>query len=223
MPVPSWAATTKMKEQQQTTKSTMALSDYGLNTSPFLLSTTPLLYPSMKRHVEKVPPATRHRGVLTLHTPVPLYDMTSASAHTLVDIISSSRNASPVMMINTITTQGLIRRTDDPSLLDLEVTFFSKKDSSDDGGDDATSSITYTLSIPRNWTPCTFLAMVNRSSIKNKVLSLETIQGTMNSYTTINELHLYHHLEKERMSNLLGLPSAYIDVTGGVLVNSSVV
>jgi hypothetical protein len=68
----------------------------------------------------KPPPASRHRAVLLLRKDVPLFDMQdNANAQ---DIIISSSNSRPMMMVETISTNR-VSGVEDPRYVELMVSF----------------------------------------------------------------------------------------------------
>ena len=75
-------------------------------------------------HPTKPPPATRHRAVMSLHQAIALYDMRSHSSSTLQDVLESSRNAKKVMMVTTVSTNRVTRHQDNPSFVQLGITFY---------------------------------------------------------------------------------------------------
>lgn len=198
----------------------MRVSNDGTNEAATLLNTPIIPSSSLMITIEVVPPPTRHRGVLTLERAFRLYDMQFSSRNSLSGIIESSRNAIPVMKTNQVSTKRLMKRMDGSGMSDLEVTFFScSQENRDNQEIPGEKSMTLMLSIPCDWTPNTFLAMLNKSANKKRVISLEQISNPIYSYTTINEIHLYHPLDPETIDSVLSRSAAYLDVKGGVLVD----
>jgi hypothetical protein len=68
----------------------------------------------------KPPPASRLRAILLLRKDVPLFDMRVNSSVNARDIIVSSSNARPMMMVETISRNG-VSGVEDPQYVELMV------------------------------------------------------------------------------------------------------
>jgi hypothetical protein len=156
----------------------------------------------------KPPPATRHRAVMSLRQPIPLYDMRSHSSTRLLDILQSTRNVQKVMLVTTVSTNRVSRIDENPSYVELGITFYPQ--------DDNKAPKVVKVIMPETWAPKMYVAALNKSIKRHSVLSLESISIQGQIYATINELQwLFSATEEAMHSQLIGSAS-YIRVSGGV-------
>jgi hypothetical protein len=122
-----------------------------------------------KSHLQP-PPASRHRSVLTLDSVVPLFDMRVNTSNNIYDIIRSSREAIPIQMTTTITTDR-ISQVEDPRYVELLVSFYSPPE------EDANNLIknNFKVIMPRTWTPKMYLGALHQSIRTNLLVTLESM------------------------------------------------
>lgn len=144
------------------------------------------LVPTSRNKHPKPPPASRHRAVLSLRKDVPLFDMrranTAVGAH---DIIMSSQNARPTMMVATISTNR-VSVVANPGYYELLVCFYPRHQVNDKN---PSQFLHYKLIMPKDWTPRMYLGALNWSIKNNTVLSIEYITLDGQTYMTTNELN----------------------------------
>jgi hypothetical protein len=117
-------------------------------------------------HANKPPPASRHRAALLLRQDVPLFDMRVCTSVHPEDIMFSSRNTRPTMMVETISTNR-VSVVQDSRYLELMVTFYPRAVNFKNP-----SKLSYKLIMPKEWTPRMYLGALNQSIRNNAVLSL---------------------------------------------------
>jgi hypothetical protein len=161
----------------------------------------------------KPPPATRHRAVMSLRQPIPLYDMRSQMSSCLQEIVESSRNAQKVMMVRTISTDRLSKVEHDPTYVELAITFHP------DDHEHQPLKMDVNVIMPTGWTPKMYLAALNKSMKRHSVLSLESITIDGQIYATVNELQFLFSATEEATHSQLIASASYIRVSGGVLKN----
>ncbi len=159
----------------------------------------------------KPPPATRHRAVMSLRQPIPLYDMRSHSSTRLLDILQSTRNVQKVMLVMTVSTDRVSRIDKNLSFVELGITFYPH--------DENQAPKVVKVIMPKTWAPKMYLAALNKSIRKHSVLSLESIRIEGQNYVTINKLQWLFSATKEATHSGLVCPALYICVSGGVLKN----
>jgi hypothetical protein len=156
----------------------------------------------------KPPPATRHRAVMSVN--VPLYDMRSHTSSRLQDILQSTRDANKLMMVTTVTTDRLSRIEEDPTYLQLRISFYPAGDTGED-------KLDVDVIMPQGWTPKMYLTALNQSIKRHSILSLESISFDGRIYTTINELQWLFSATEESTHSQLTSSASYIRVSGGVM------
>ena len=170
--------------------------------------------------------STRHRAVLHLLEVVDVYDMRNASNNFIGGIITASLNATPLMKTKTISTLRLKKRCDGSELADMGVIIH------DDSLLPSTvynnfqgTSLSFVISMPQTWSPRLYLAMVNASIRKYKVISLETIYQCIGGcyqikYSSLNTVHCnYDCFNLQMLIDELLSKGAYADVVGGMLIH----
>jgi hypothetical protein len=158
----------------------------------------------------KPPPASRHRAVLLLRKDVPLFDMRDNSSVNARDIIVSSSNARPMMMVETISTNR-VSEVKDPRYVELMVSFYTRADNYKK----PSKKLTYKLIMPKDWTPRMYLGALNRSIMNNSIVSLESVALDRRSYATTNELHWLFSSPVDVIHTRLTTSAAYLRVAGG--------
>jgi hypothetical protein len=118
------------------------------------------------QHPRKPPPATRHRAVMSLRHAIALYDMQSHSSLILQDVLKSSRNAEKVMMVTTVSTNRVTRHQDNPSFVELGITFYSENENQP-------PKLDVKVIMPEGWSPKMYVAALNKSIRRHSILSLE--------------------------------------------------
>jgi hypothetical protein len=78
-----------------------------------------------KKSRQQPPPASQHRSVLKLDHVVLLFDMLANTSNNIYDIMRSSREALPIQKLTTITTDQLSKVEEDPTYMELLVSFYS--------------------------------------------------------------------------------------------------
>jgi hypothetical protein len=173
--------------------------------------------PSHPKYQERIwqdpPPASRHRGVLRLHKAVPLFNMQAFASRNIMDILQSSREAKPTMLVQTITTD-IWRQVEDCHYIELMVCFYSaKKDA---------KVYKLFLVLPVWWTPQIYLGALNYSLFSHSVISIERITLDSKRYASINEIHwLYSDGivpgSRRELFKMLRSSAAFLDIRGGTL------
>jgi hypothetical protein len=163
-------------------------------------------------HPTKPPPATRHRAVMSLRQPVALYDMRSQTSSRLQDILQSSRNAVKVMMTTAISTDRVCLVKDDPTYVELWITFYPAGE-----GENQPPKLDVKVLMPHGWTPKMYLSALNKSIARNSILSLESMTHKGRRFATVNELQWLFSATEETTYSQLICSASYIRVSGGVL------
>jgi hypothetical protein len=162
----------------------------------------------------KPPPATRHRVVMLLCQPIPLHGMQSQMSSCLQGIVESSQNAHKVMMVRTVPTDRVSRAEDDPTYVELGITFFYPDDH-----ENQPLKMDANVIMPKGWTPKMYLAALKKSMKRHSILSLELITIDGQIYATVNKLQwLFFAMEEATHSQLIASAS-YIRVSGDILKN----
>ena len=113
-----------------------------------------------KKSRQQPPPASRHRSVLTLDHVVPLFDMRANTSNKIYDIMRSSREALPIQKLTTITTDRLSKVEEDPTYVELLVSFYSP---APDNDTDNFNKKNFKVIMPRSWTPKMYLGALYQS------------------------------------------------------------
>jgi hypothetical protein len=196
----------------------MATLRDATNSAPPASAHASLAYNTPKRVWLKDPHSTRHRGVLTLNKPVKVYDMRTASSGSLEEIIQVSRAATAVFKTKKISTRRLVKRNDASDLADMEVTVHSEtvnRYENDSSGSEL--SITLVVSIPQEWTPKVFLALLNRSVHENNAVSLEKVSHRDISCFSLNEVNCFYLCDLQNLNDVLLMEGSYVGVFGGCM------
>lgn len=162
-------------------------------------------------NLTKPPPATRHRAVMSLRHAIALYDMRSHSSATLQDVLESSRNAEKVMMVTTVSTNRVTRHQDNPSFVELGITFYSGLPENKN----QPLKLDVKVIMPEGWSPKMYVAALNKSIRRHSILSLESYCNNGRIYSTVNDLQ-WLFSARDAHSQLVSSAS-YIRVSGGVL------
>jgi hypothetical protein len=160
---------------------------------------------------DKPPPASRHQAVLLLRKDVPLFDMGVNSSVNARDIIVSSSNARPMMMVETISTNR-VSGVEVLWYVELMVSFYTRAVNYKN----PSKKLTYKLIMPKDWTPARmYLGALNQSIMNNGILSLELVALDQWSYTITNELHWLFSSPVDFIHTRLTTSAAYLRVAGG--------
>jgi hypothetical protein len=159
----------------------------------------------------KPPPASRHRAVLLLRKDVPLFDMQDNSSGNARDVVVSSSNSRPMMMVETISTNR-VSAVEDPRYVELMVSFNTR---AINYKNPCTKKLTYKLIMPKDWTPRMYLGALNWSIIKNSLVSIESVALDSRSYTTTNELNWLFSSPVNEINTRLTTSASYLRVAGG--------
>ncbi len=117
-------------------------------------------------------------------------------------------------MVRTILTDRVSRVDDDPTYVELAITFHPDYDH-----EHQPLKIYVNVIMPEGWTPKTNLAALNKYMKRHSILSLESITIDGQIYATVNELQwLFFAMEEATHSQLIA-PASYIRVSGGILKN----
>jgi hypothetical protein len=165
----------------------------------------------------KPPPASRQRAVLSLRKDVPLFDMRAMSTSVNAqDIIMSSRNSRPTMMVKTISTNR-VSVVEDPLYFELLVSFYPRE--VEVNTENTAPKLNYKVILPKGWTPRMYLGALNQSIKNNAILSLESVTLGGRTYVTINEVHWLFSVPVNNTHRRLTTLAAYIHVCGGKYQN----
>jgi hypothetical protein len=159
----------------------------------------------------KPPPASRHRAVLLLRKDVSLFDMRDNSSANARDIIVSSSNSRPMMMVETIST-NCVSGVEDPRYVELMASFYTRVMNCKNP---CSKKLTYKLIMPKDWTPRMYLGALNWSIINNSLVSIESVALDTRSYATTNELNWLFSLPVNESNTRLTTSASYLRVAGG--------
>ena len=113
------------------------------------------LVPTSRNKHPKPPTASRRQAVLFLRKEVLLFHMQANMAVGAHDIIMSSRNARPTMMVATIST-SCVSRVENSSYYNLLVSFYPRRQVNDKN---PSKFLNYKLVMPKDWTPRMYLGL----------------------------------------------------------------
>ena len=113
-------------------------------------------------------------------------------------------------MVRTISTDRVSRVEDDPTYVELGITFHP-----DD--ENQPPKMDVNVIMPEGWTPKMYLAALNKSMKRHSILSLELITIDGQIYATVNELQWLFSATEEATHSQLICSASYICVSGGVL------
>jgi hypothetical protein len=196
----------------------MATLRDATNSAPPASACSSFAYNPPKEVGLKDPRSTRHRGVLTLQKAVKVYDMRTESSGSFEEIIQVSRAAIAVFKTKKILTRRLVKRNDASDLADMEITVHSgtvKSCENDSSGSEL--SITFVVSIPQEWTPKVFLALLNCSIHENNAVSLEKVSHRDMSCFSLNEVNCFYLCDLQNLNDVLLMEGAYVGVFGGCM------
>jgi hypothetical protein len=162
----------------------------------------------------KPPPATRHRAVMSLRQAVALYDMRSHPSSTLQDVLESSRNAEKVMLVSTVSTNKITRLQDNPSFVELGITFYPGDTLQEK--ENQRPKLDVNVVMPQGWSPKMYVAALNKSIRRHSIISLESFCIKGRIYATVNELQWLFSAKHEDTHSRLVSSASYIRVSGGV-------
>lgn len=137
------------------------------------------------------PPATRHRGVLKLLGPVPLYDFGGRMEEsTLLSIVNESRDAIPLFNVTSVSTDEQRLCALENQMVNITIRFYGEGISSRNENErqhEMTKEIEAVM--PKLWTPRMYLAALNISIERNRSIIIEAIYFRGNRYISINNIH----------------------------------
>jgi hypothetical protein len=137
-----------------------------------------------------VPPASRHRAILELQSPTPLYRMsesTASGANIINEIVSSSTAVEPLLYVKWITTGQRRLLSPDGSLAILLLSFWgSQKEAGDN-----TPDLSYSATMPASWSPKMYLGAIFLMVRNTSLLSLESAKINGGLHNSINQIHWY--------------------------------
>ena len=179
---------------------------------------------SRKVCTEKDPRPTRHRGVLTLKVPIDVYDMLHSKSSNFAEVVAGCRGAKPIFQASKIATKRYLKRTDLPGFADVSILIYSTSSftnkhlirKSQQSQQLFQRAICLVITIPTEWTPQLFLAILNKSISDHGVLSLETINlQDGKSLSCLNNVHCYFRCEIQSLKIALLEKGTYGGVFGG--------
>ena len=136
------------------------------------------------------PPPSRHRGILHLQKSTPLLDMRFHPVNNLQELFTTSKDATPTLMVDTIVTFCAFP-TSRPGFDEISVKFY--------GCDEIFEC---RLAVPSDWSPKLLLATIDASIMKQKMIVLD--YPTILGMTTINDIFYTFHwptqIVKEKFS-----------------------
>ena len=169
------------------------------------------------------PPATRHRGILSLVSSVPLFDFGSRLGEpTLQALINESKNAMPLFNVESISTGNQQANLLDQDLVEIIVRFYGVT------ATDGSSNLNHHQSrimkeiksvMPKVWSPRMYLGALKVSIERNRSILIEAISFRGQRYISINDIHWLFTDENLSNPSLVGdrliSNAAYYNVTGG--------
>ncbi len=114
-------------------------------------------------------------------------------------------------MVRTIPADPVSRVEDDPTYVELGITFHP------DDYEHQPLKMDVNVIMPEGWTPKMYLAALNKSMKRHSILSLESITIDGRIYATVNELQWLFSATEEATHSQLICSASYIRVSGGVL------
>jgi hypothetical protein len=117
---------------------------------------------------------------------VPLFDMRVNTSNNIYDIMRSTSEALPIQKLTTITTGRLSGVQEDPTYVELLVSFYSPAPDNDTNNFEKRD---FEVIMPRSWTPKMYLGALYQSITTNSLLTLESINIFGRNYTRMNELN----------------------------------
>jgi hypothetical protein len=125
-----------------------------------------------KKSDHQPPPARRHPSVLKLDRLVLLFNIRADTSNNIYDIMRSSREALAILKLTTITTDWLSEVEEDPTYVELLVSFYSP------APEDNTKTFkkkAFKVIMPRSWTPKLYLGALYQLIKMNSLLTLKSI------------------------------------------------
>ena len=171
------------------------------------------------------PPPTRHRGVLEIAPPIPLYDFGNQFEEpTLQSIVNESRDAQPLFNVSSVCTDNQQVIASDNQMVHITIRFYGKDGWSDQNGSQEHHLKEIKALMPKTWTPRMYLGAVNVSIEQSHSIIIETISFRGKRYVSINNVHwLFSELnlnDPSLVASKLISNAAYFNVVGGELRNS---
>lgn len=160
---------------------------------------------------------TRHRAVMTLIVPKPLYDMRAEASNSLEDIFRSSARASALMRVDKIATITVKNRVEGSQLKDILLLFYPKVQREEVENQENTPQVFECIvSVPKDWNPKLLLAAVANTIEENGVLCLEHVSSFNEDHYQVNDLHLLFRFATQEVEQKLRTTVGYYAVKGGV-------
>ena len=177
-----------------------------------------------KKKSRQPPPATRHRGVLSLATSIPLYDFGNRVGEpTLLTLINESIDAEPLFNVASISTGDQQVYSTEVDLVEITIRFYGIKTTGPNISPSSAQMKEIKSVMPKVWTPRMYLGAVNISIERNKAILIEAINFRGKRYISINDVHwLFNELNlnnPQLVAERLILKAAYYNVVGGELNN----
>ncbi len=202
---PRWHQLTRSRQKQPPLQST-----------PRHRNANTTMADSSKKIGLKPPPASRHRAVLCLQQPLPLFEMHAQRSRNLREIIWSSRWVKHSLMVRTITTD-VRKPLDDHRYVELSVGFYPQEDV-ENWFDFPNKRIQHDVVVPASWTPKMYLGALSLLLSRHPVISLSLISINGKKYKSLNDIHwLFSEsagTAKEINTSLI-TAAAFIHVFGG--------
>ena len=178
-----------------------------------------------RKKIPVPPPATRHRGVLHLTTPVPLYDFGNGMQQpTLMSIINESRDAQPLFNVSSVCTDNQRFCALDNQMAIITIRLYSSefdRPVQDEEGLSYPKMKEIQAVMPKTWTPRMYLGAVNVSIERSHSIVIETIYFHGKRYVSINDVHWLFTEPNLNNPSLVASKllsnAAYFNVVGGEL------
>ena len=154
--------------------------------------TPPHPRPKDEPKIPAPPPATRHRGVLKVVPPVPLYDFGSRTeASTLLSIINESMNAIPLFNVAAVSTDIQTLCDKENAMIYIIIKLFSADEGNSSANQPPSGQQMKEIQalMPKSWTPKMYLGALNISIERNHSIIIETINFRGNRYISLNDIH----------------------------------
>lgn len=155
------------------------------------------------------PPPSRHRAILWLRRPAPLFDMREQNHNnTSVNaILTSAVAATPLLFVDVISTDRS-HTTCNPLIQEINAKFYGRSTCRDDRVCFETK-----LAVPTHWSPRLFLATINKSIQQHTIISLDNVDVSGVAGTIINETFLKFSWSAQHVKELYST----LNIEGGEL------
>ena len=171
------------------------------------------------------PPASRHRGLLSLTASVPLYDFGERMEEpNITTLINEARNAKPLFHVQTICTGEQQPNLTENDLVEIMIRFFGVlQPRIGEQGEARTITMMKEIKciMPKVWTPRMYLGAINVPIDHNKSILIEAINFRGKRHISINEVHWLftdqNMTDPSLLASRLISKAAYYNITGGQL------